>query len=90
MVFTKYHDPQTDYDRTGDSHPQITNDDDSPAKGPPTGTSIIGIYSVEESKYIAYWPRDFAEAIQRIKTADEFAGIDGDLPLPGTDMMIVC
>lgn len=64
-----------------------------------TGQSIVGVYSVEEQRYIGYRGSRISEAIERVRNADEvvtyngtnrdlrdlgrFAGIDGDLPLTG-------
>jgi hypothetical protein len=62
-----------------------------------TGTSIVGIYCVEEAAYTPYYGDNIAEAIRRIESADEvvtyngkhrdledlgrFAGLDHELPL---------
>lgn len=64
-----------------------------------TGQDIIGIYSVEECEYLAYRGSRIADALERVRSADEvityngegrdlkdlarFAGIDGDFPLKG-------
>jgi hypothetical protein len=64
-----------------------------------TGQDIIGIYSVEACEYLAYRGSMIAEALERVRNADEvityngelrdlldlsrFAGIDGDFPLKG-------
>jgi hypothetical protein len=64
-----------------------------------TGMPIVGVYCVETGEYVAYRGSRIAEAIARVKDADEvvtyngtfrdledlgrFAGIKGDLPLNG-------
>jgi hypothetical protein len=42
-----------------------------------TGEDIVGIYSVEEGKYVPYRGRAISSAIQRIETAEEVVTYNG-------------